>query len=79
MKLEKLIGHQLKELAGADFRQKGYCIYLLRDAEDSVGVRVADDFKILTILERHPDLATATVRSAEMYYGQILLRVIWNK
>ena len=74
------IGKSLKELSiRTGFHHDKWCIFILRDLQDTVGTRITDDYYLRTILHRYPGLGCAVVKIAEDYYGQIALRVLYPR
>lgn len=54
----------------------GYCVFLLKDEEDTTGTMVGENCSICPILREHPELNCAVVKYTNFYFGQVIFRVI---
>lgn len=77
MNYKNMIAQALGDVAkNTGFNFKGWVVFLLRDNDDGIGERVAEDIRISHILCKHPALSSCIVKYAHDYYGQTVLRVI---
>lgn len=74
---DKWIGLRLIELKTRHNtnRPGGFAVFRLQGQEDTVGIKIIEDYTIQSILERVPTLSFTEIVYAEDYYGQIILRV----
>lgn len=75
MFITQYIGRSLIELQDV-VNPQGVCIFKLQNQSDTTGKLVAEEVSVKEILNKVPEMKSATVLLVNNFYGELILRVI---